>query len=135
MDIQYLNNQIDTLMKENAGSVSNSKTTRDILFYQSELRENNISFAFTLNVAEIDPGFAEFSLGKSQFKRSEYQLTWMAKDNEKFQFVLTNIPYKNSKYLLECPEGIQRDIIRILPRFIDQIVIKAKDLAKNTSYQ
>ncbi len=135
MDIHYLKKEINSIMKENESSSINSKINRDIIFYRNSLRESEMNFEFKMNVADIDSSLAQFSLGKSQFTRSDYELSWMVKDNEKFRFILTNIPYKNSKFLIDCPDDMKKDIVKLLPRFVELLVIKAKESLKNSSYQ
>ena len=99
MNFEDLKNQVAALEAKNKKTINRSKYDLDIIDLEDYLRSLGETCRFQINLSAI---LGDALIG-DRFKSSEYQLDWMP-NIDKHRLCLVNIPYKNKKLLINCPE-------------------------------
>lgn len=116
--------QIEGQKDQNTSTVL-LKFLRDLKYFESQLRLSKVELPFYLPLADIVENESSQPIGVHGHTRREYTLHW-EKDGALFSFTLENIKAKKKKKLMVCPEEILKDMMPLIPIFIEKMAKNAE---------
>jgi hypothetical protein len=122
-EFNELKKQVESLNSKNGPL---EKMSREIHFYEQDLRLNGINFEYSMLLSKLEPEKEDETFGPHGYTRKNYQLNWQ-KVEKSFFLTLTNVLANKSIKLRECPEHLQQIVFPLINPFILQMADQFKN--------